>query len=64
MFGPSGSLIGDQWGAFGGSILVRGLLEGTLTFSEAPELIPSVAKDMFTQLLCPSRIQSLAYVHV
>ena len=64
MFGPSGSLIGDQWGAFGGSILVRGLLAGTLTFSEAPELIPSVAKDMFTQLPGPSRIQKAWHMYM
>lgn len=64
MFGPSGSLLGDQWGAFGGSILFRGLLEGTLTFSEATELVPSVAKDMFTQLPGPSRLQKAWHMHM
>jgi hypothetical protein len=63
-FGPAGGLVGDTWQSFGGSILIRGLIEGTLELEEVPETSLNMVKEMLTNLPNPSRLTKAWSMHL
>lgn len=63
-FGPAGSLIGDSVSDIGGSILVRGLLEGTLAPSEAATESYELLKDVMLNIPTAARARRAWWMYM